>query len=108
MAGTSLARPSCPRRGRSFRYRFWRQRDDLAQVGDRQLAQPALPGAYDAIGQRLLLLDHDVDALLQRADADELAHLHVASLANPECPVGGLILDRRIPPSVDMDNVVGG
>jgi hypothetical protein len=59
-------------------------------------------------GQAPFLLDHPVDALLQRAHADQLADLHVAALADPEHPVGGLVLNRRVPPAVEVDDVVGG
>ena len=52
-----------------------------------------------------LALDHPVDALLERADADELADLDVASLADAERPVGGLVLDGGVPPAIEGDNV---
>src|SRR5580693_10185476 len=63
---------------RSFAYRVRGEGEHGAQVGDGQLGEPALAGAHDAFGQGLLLLDHRVDPLLQRADADELADLDVA------------------------------
>src|SRR6266550_8218635 len=60
-----------------------------AQLTGGQLGQPALAVADHEVGERLLLLDHLVDLLLQGARADELAHLYVALLANPEGTVGG-------------------
>ena len=78
-----------------------------AQVVGGQLGEPAFAGADDLLGQRLLLLDHRVDPLLQRADADELADLDVPPLADAERPVGGLVLHGRVPPPVDVDHVAG-
>ena len=51
--------------------------------------------------------DHRGDLLLDRAGADELADLHRLALPDPERAVGGLVLDRRVPPAVDVDHVVG-
>ena len=53
-----------------------------------------------------LRLDHLVDLLLQRAGADELVDLHVARLADAEGAVGRLVLDRRVPPAVEVEDVV--
>src|SRR6266851_4138921 len=92
----------------SFGYRLGSQRDDLAQLSHGQLGQPALAGTDNSLGQRLLLLDHHVDPLFHRADADELAYLDVLALPDPEGPVGGLILHRGIPPAVDVDDMIGG
>ena len=52
--------------------------------------------------------DQVVDLLFERAGGDELAHLHVSMLADPERAVGGLVLDRRVPPAVEVDHVVRG
>ena len=46
--------------------------------------------------------------LLERARADELVHLDVAGLADAKGAVGGLVLDRRVPPAVEVEDVVGG
>jgi hypothetical protein len=54
-----------------------------------------------------LVLDRLIDASFQGSSADELAHLDVVALADPECRVGGLVLDRGIPPAVDVDDMVG-
>ena len=66
----------------------------------------ASPRADDVLGERALALDHLVDALLERAGADELVHLHVARLADAEGAVGGLVLDGRVPPAVEVEDVV--
>src|SRR6266536_891710 len=73
-----------------------------------QLREPALAAADDQLGERLLLLDQRVDPLLQRADADELADLHVLALADAEGAVGRLVLHGRVPPAVEVDHVIGG
>src|SRR5690242_1126907 len=50
--------------------RPFRQAEQLAQIAGGQFGQPTFPVADDEIGQRLLLLDHVVDLLLERAGAD--------------------------------------
>ena len=66
-----------------------------------------LAGPDDPLGEILLLRDQRVDPLLERADARELAHLHVLALTDPERAIGRLILDRRVPPAIEVDDVVG-
>src|SRR5712691_6377288 len=82
-----------------------RQGEDLAQVLGGQLGEPGLSVADHQVSQRLLVLDHLVDLLFQRPRADELAYLDVAFLADAEGPVGRLVLDRGVPPPVEMDHV---
>ena len=53
-----------------------------------------------------LALDHLVDALLERAGTHVLVDLHVARLADAERAVGGLVLDGRVPPAVEVEDVV--
>src|SRR6266498_2233360 len=91
-----------------LRDRLRRERDQLAEPLGGQLREPALAAADDQLGERLLLLDQRVDPLLQRADADELADLHVLALADAEGAVGRLVLHGRVPPAVEVDQVVGG
>ena len=55
-----------------------------------------------------LLVDQGVDAFLDGAAADELVDQHVPLLADAERPVGRLVLDRRVPPAIEMDDVRGG
>ena len=59
-------------------------------------------------GELLLRLDQLVDLLLHGAAADELVHQHVLGLADAEGAVGGLVLHRRIPPAIEMDDMRGG
>src|SRR6266545_7762600 len=79
-------------------HRFGSECDQLAEPLGGQLREPALAAADDQLGERLLLLDQRVDALLQRADADQLADLDVLALADAEGAVGRLVLHRRVPP----------
>ena len=67
----------------------------------------APPSSRSAASWRLLV-DQGVDRLLDRAAADELVDQHVALLADAEGPVGGLVLDGRVPPAVEVDHVRGG
>ena len=45
--------------------------------------------------------------LLDRAAGDQPVHLDRLGLADPVGAVGGLLLDGRVPPAVDVDDVVG-
>src|SRR5262249_30572776 len=62
-------------------------------------------GPQDLAGQPLLVLDHPVDPLLHRAPAHQLVHEDVLLLPDAERAIGRLILDRRVPPPVGMDDV---
>ena len=53
----------------------------------------------------MLRVDQGVDLLLDRAAADELVHQDVFLLADAEGPIGRLVLDRRVPPAVEMHDV---
>src|SRR3954451_12536083 len=66
------------------RLRVRGQRDELHQLVCGQSGQPTLTAADRELGQRALLADHRVDPLLDRADADESVHGHVAALPDPE------------------------
>src|SRR5205807_1731341 len=66
---------------------------------------PALAGADDVPGHLLLALDHLVDLLFQCTHAEELVHQYVARLADAEGAVGRLVLDRRVPPAVEVKDV---
>ena len=110
--------PPSTRRGRARRPVLPAPAHSLTASGDRVSTERRsatdssvsqdLAGADDLVGQRLLLLDHRVDPLLHRAEADELADLDVAPLPDAERPVGRLVLHRRVPPPVDVDDVAGG
>jgi hypothetical protein len=47
------------------------------------------------------------DFLFERPGAQELVHLDIAALADAEGAVRGLVLDGRIPPAVEMKDMVG-
>ena len=47
------------------------------------------------------------DALLDRAGSDQLVHKHWPYLTDAVRAIGGLRLDRRIPPGVVVDDGVG-
>src|ERR1035441_8040293 len=92
----------------SLGHRRRRQRDHIAQFRYGELRKPALAGADNPLRERFLLLDHGVDPFLERAYADELAHLHVLALPDPESPVGRLVFHGGVPPAVDVDHMAGG
>ena len=48
-----------------------------------------------------------IDALLDRAAADELVHQHVLRLPEAERAVGRLVFDRRIPPAIEVHDMRG-
>ena len=58
-------------------------------------------------GEPALGLDQLVDPLLDGARADHPVHLHHPRLADPVRAVGCLILDRRVPPAVEVEDVAG-
>src|ERR1700730_6001304 len=88
-------------------------RPPVRRVVQRHLGQDGLTTcipyqlADDALGKLLLLLDHAVDPLLQGADADKLPHLHPFALADPKGAVRCLALARRVPPAVEVYDLVG-
>jgi len=48
-----------------------------------------------------------IDPFFDRTTADELAHQDVLRLADAKRAIGRLILDRRVPPAVKMEDVIG-
>jgi len=96
---------SCPRR---LLGRLGRKLDGGADRGQVELAEPVLRAPRDdLLGQLALRVEQGVDPLLERPRCDELMHLHVAGLTDPESAVRGLLLNRRIPPAVVVEDVVG-
>ena len=49
-----------------------------------------------------------IDLLLDGSLADEFVDQNVLRLADAERPVGGLVLDRRVPTAVEVHHVRGG
>ena len=62
----------------------------------------------ERVGERLLVLDHRVDLLLQGARRHELVDQHVPFLPDAVGAVARLVLHRRIPPAVEMHHMVRG
>ena len=82
------------------------QPQELAVV---ELGEPDLVRPLEELPRELLLLfQHGVDALLHRTPAHELVHQHPAGLADPEGPVGGLVLHGRVPPTVEVNDMGRG
>ena len=61
--------------------------------------------AEQLVGHVPACRDHGVDPLFHRAAADELMDQHVPFLADAKGPVGGLVLDGRIPPAIEVNDV---
>ena len=113
MSGTQL--PEIIRTHEQAILREWMQRQtesittrrDLMSEADLHRQSRDFLSAFQKIArQGALGFDERVDAILDRATADELVHEDRLSLANPERPVGRLVLDRRIPPAVEVADVV--
>src|SRR5215471_15881453 len=85
------------------------ERDQPQKLGILHLSQQHLSTASseEVSGQLLLAFDHLVDSVLHRPSADELMHEHVAFLPDAKGAIGGLRLDGRVPPSVEMYDVRG-
>ena len=85
------------------------ERDELQQLVVLHLGQQHLGAALEQILRQLpLRVNQLVDLLLDRPAADELVHQHVLGLADAKRAIGRLILDRRIPPAIEMHDVRGG
>src|SRR5581483_47710 len=96
------------KRGIALRFhRFGRECDQFAQLPRREFRQPRLAGTNDVFGYRPFSLDEFVDALLERSRADELVHLDVLGLSDAKRAIRGLVFDRRVPPAIEMKDVVG-
>jgi hypothetical protein len=59
----------------------------------------------DFICQSLLVLNHLVDSFFQRPSANQFVDQDVSFLSDAEGPVCRLILHRRVPPAVEMNDV---
>ena len=57
------------------------------------------------LGERAFLLQQAAIRSSKRALGDEPVHLDGPVLADPVRAVGGLVLDRRVPPAVVVDHV---
>src|SRR5689334_10788825 len=64
-------------------------------------------GRDDRLGQAPLLVEQIGDALLEGARAHEGVDDDTPALTDAPHAVGGLVLDRGVPPPVEVDDVVG-
>ena len=67
----------------------------------------ASPVPTTDVGELALVVDDHADAFLDGAFAHELVDVDGAFLADAPRPVGGLVLDRRVPPAVVVDHLAG-
>src|SRR5947208_670699 len=88
--------------------RVGREREELPQRSVAELGDPLLARSDDARGQVALLLEHRVHLLLDSASGEQLVHLHRPLLPDPVGAVGRLVLDRRVPPAVEVEDVTRG
>ena len=63
--------------------------------------------AQHTLKYRSLVSQNGVDAFLDRIVTDKPSHDHGAGLSDSMCPVDGLILDRRVPPTIEQEDVTG-
>ncbi len=80
--------------------------EQLAQLGRGQLGEPAL--AVPTTSSASARFDRSARRSAPRRVPwqDELVDLHGAALADPEGAVRGLLLDGRVPPAVEVDDVL--
>ena len=71
-----------------------------------QVGQPRLVAAHDFLGQLFFRLDQSVDAFLECAHSHHLVDEYLFLLADALGPVGGLVFDGRVPPAIEVDDVI--
>src|SRR5271156_111714 len=73
-----------------------------------ELGQLQLRTCFEnVLDKGLLRLDQLINLILDSAAADELMHENIARLPDPERPIGRLILDGWIPPTIEMHHMRG-
>ena len=72
---------------------------------DSSVIQPSA-ACDNLIAQAALALQHLIDPLFERPHGDELVHLDILGLSHPISAVGRLILDRGVPPAVEVEHMV--
>src|SRR5262249_5863330 len=81
---------------------------ELRQLRIGHVGDPALALLADDAARELSLgVDHVVELLLERSLADELVDHDRLSLSDAERAVRRLVLDRGIPPAVEVNDVAG-
>src|SRR6266699_1795037 len=91
-----------------FSHGFAAEREQLFELVSRHLGGPVLAAADDVFGEGSFTRDQHIDALFQGSDADELVYLYVTLLPDAKGSIGGLVLDCRVPPAIEVKHVVGG
>src|SRR4029077_7975419 len=85
------------------------KRHEIQQFPVAELRQLQLPTSFEhVLHERLFRLDQLIDPVLDRAATNKLVNKNIARLSDPERPIGRLILDGRIPPTIEMHYVRGG
>ena len=82
--------------------------DQLAQLLGGELTEGLLSAGHDPLRQIALGANQGINALLHRAAAHQLMRMHRTDLTDSMGPIGGLVLHRRVPPTVVMDHMGGG
>ena len=86
---------------------FLAEGHQVAQLLVAELGEAGFAASEYGVRQRPLAVEQCRDPLLDRAPGDHPVHLDRLGLADPVGAVGGLLLDGRVPPAVDVDHVVG-
>ena len=89
--------------------RLGRERDRRPDRVEVELGEPVVgaPG-HHLVGELALRVEQRVDPLLDRRGTDEGRDEDGLPLAETVDAVGGLLLDRGVPPAVEVDDVVRG
>src|SRR5919197_1148278 len=82
------------------------QPEQVPELVSAELGNPGLAGADDRLRKLDLALDQPVQRLFEGPGAHVLVDLDVPRLPDPEGAIGGLVLDGRVPPAVEVKHVV--
>ncbi len=83
------------------------ERDRRADRAEIEIAEPVVGAPREHLLRELALrVEQLVDALLERAEADQAVHEHRLALADAMHAVGRLLLDGRVPPAVEVEDVI--
>src|ERR1700692_2411880 len=82
---------------------------EIQQLLVAELGQLQLSTAFEyVLDECLLRLDQLIDLILDSPLTGKLSSQNIARLPNPELPIGCLILDGWIPPTIEMHHMRGG
>src|SRR5207245_4246770 len=83
--------------------------DEVEQLVVLHLGEQQLGAPFEQVPrQDPLRFDQAIDPFLDRAAADELVDQYVSGLPEAEGAGGRLVLARRVPPAIEVDDVRGG